>query len=195
MDLGGAVVWLRGALTARDIARLDEAMPYGAASGRLADPSAFDALDGLAAVRERFGSGFRTVRAVGFEKRAEANWALDWHVDRVIAVAEKHDVPGFGKWTRKAGVWHCVAPDDVLREMLFLRLHLDDCDASNGAMEVRLDGAAETLVADRGDICVLPMLTMHRSGASKRATPRRCVRLDLANAALPTPLEWASARA
>jgi len=186
------IVWLRGALTARDLLRLDKMMPEGSTSGRLSDPSAFDALDGLASIRDRFGAAYRTVRAVGFEKRADANWALDWHIDRVIAVAERHHVDGFDKWTRKADVWHCVAPDAVLRQMLFVRLHLDPCDATNGAMEVMRDGRVETLVADRGDICVLPMLTSHRSGARKSEAARRCLRLDLARDALPHPLNWSA---
>ena len=61
-----------------------------------------------------FGDELTPVRIVAFNKTAETNWAVSWHQDRVIAVAERHDVPGYGAWSRKSGVWHCEPPQEVL---------------------------------------------------------------------------------
>jgi ectoine hydroxylase-related dioxygenase (phytanoyl-CoA dioxygenase family) len=117
---------------------------------------------------------------------------------------------GYTNWSQKAGVWHCEPPLDVLKKMLFVRVHLDGATAENGAMEIALgshkNGAvpseqADTIAqrhthalttAEAGDILILPMLTLHRSRTSKTATPRRTLRIDYAANALPPPLQWAA---
>ncbi len=155
--------------------------------------------------------GMRPVRIVCFDKTTTSNWSLPWHQDRVIAVNQKADLPGFHNWTRKGGIWHCEPPEDVLRGMLFVRFHLDDCDASTGAMEVALGSDSAGLVAGpdaeahalrhktrvttarAGDVLSLPMLTLHRSLPSGSRASRRVLRIDYASAPLPPPLNWASA--
>ncbi|MEJ6403622.1 phytanoyl-CoA dioxygenase family protein [Yoonia sp. 2307UL14-13] len=150
----------------------------------------------------------RPVRAVAFDKSPETNWALPWHQDRVIAVKQKVDVAGFTNWTRKGDVWHCEPPAGLLNEMLFVRIHLDDADAAAGAMELAEGSHAAGLVATdraatlaasypshictalRGDILILPMLTLHRSVAATKPAVRRVLRVDYAAFALPAPLAW-----
>ena len=93
--------------------------------------------------------------------------------------------------------------------MLFLRLHLDDQAAAEGAMEIargsHIQGRCraalaatraaryppELTIAKAGDVLILPMLTLHRSSAATSPTRRRTLRIDLAFEALPAPLEWA----
>ncbi len=60
------------------------------------------------------GEGAFAARAIFFDKVPGANWALGWHQDSVIAVAEQRDVPGFLAWGRKAGVWHVQPPPEIL---------------------------------------------------------------------------------
>lgn len=76
------------------------------------------------------------VRGIFFDKTAEANWRLRWHQDKAIPVQERHDVPGFSSWSVKAGVTHVYPPAGVLGRMLTIRLHLDACDATQGALQV-----------------------------------------------------------
>ena len=76
------------------------------------------------------------VRATLFDKTAAANWLVPWHQDLTISVADRLDVPGYGPWTRKAGVWYVRPPAAVLDRMLAVRIHLDDCGESNGALRV-----------------------------------------------------------
>ena len=45
----------------------------------------------------------RPVRVLYFDKNPDANWAVPWHQDRTIAVAQRIDVPGYDMWSVKAG--------------------------------------------------------------------------------------------
>jgi hypothetical protein len=156
-----------------------------------------------------FGEQLAPVRIVAFNKTVETNWAVSWHQDRVIAVAERHDVPGYGSWTKKGGVWHCEPPQEVLDRMYFVRVHLDDCGPDDGAMRIAVGShrlgpipeadarrVAEELPQEdcggaRGDVLVLKMLTLHGSSASKTTRPRRVLRIDYApSQLLPPPLAW-----
>jgi ectoine hydroxylase-related dioxygenase (phytanoyl-CoA dioxygenase family) len=76
------------------------------------------------------------VRAIFFDKSSGSNWLVPWHQDLTIAVASKCEAPGFGPWSVKDGIPHVQPPDELLKQMIALRLHLDDCDASNGALRV-----------------------------------------------------------
>ncbi len=205
------VIWERNALDKAALAPLDAVFATGGKPGaRLAlSDDLRAALRPVDAVIRRARPGMVAVRAVAFDKTAAANWALPWHQDRVIAVQDRHDVPGFANWSRKHGVWHCEPPEALLAQMLFLRVHLDDAGADEGAMEIALgsDAAglvaadqaesvakaypAEVCVAQRGDVLVLPMLTLHRSLAATRTAARRVLRIDYAAFDLPAPLAWA----
>jgi len=105
------VAWLRGALDARHIRRLADALPPDIAAGRrLSDPAGLLRATPLAARLEEALPRHRAVRAVAFDKSPSSNWALPWHQDRVIAVQERHVVDGFVNWTKKDGGWHCEPP-------------------------------------------------------------------------------------
>ncbi|NOR62700.1 MAG: phytanoyl-CoA dioxygenase [Rhodobacteraceae bacterium] len=198
-------VWLRGALSESDLHPLDQACVLGAKAG------ARMGQNGLAPTLSKLTSllSAKPVRIVAFHKSKSANWGVPWHQDRVIAVKTRHEVEEFTNWSQKAGVWHCEPPLPLLERILFVRVHLDDTDAESGAMEIAQGShnagkvrAAEAAVvaerysleqctAKRGDVLVLKMLTLHRSGTAQVATSRREVRIDFAGFDLPNPLEWA----
>jgi len=206
--------WLRGALAPADLAPFDRAAALRARPGARLSPD-----PDLAAVLAPGGAlgrtvnallpGTKPVRLIAFDKTPENNWGVPWHQDRVIAVKDRAEVPGYAAWTRKAGIWHCEPPADILSQMLFLRVHLDDQQAENGAMQIapgshrlgRIPAAeaaaragayeAMTCEARRGDVLVLDMLTLHRSLASASPAPRRVLRIDYAAVDLPAPLAWA----
>ncbi|MFL6229763.1 MAG: phytanoyl-CoA dioxygenase family protein [Pyrinomonadaceae bacterium] len=81
------------------------------------------------------GNAF-VVRALLFDKTPEANWKVAWHQDLSIAVRRRIETDGFGAWSEKAGVTHVQPPAELLRDMLTVRLHLDACDKTNGALKV-----------------------------------------------------------
>lgn len=204
-------VWFRDALTAGELAALDEVCVMNGAPGVRLQPgqTIHQALAPLDRVVGRLMPHGRAVRLVAFDKSAEANWALPWHQDRVIAVRERHEIEGFGAWTRKTGVWHVEPPIGLLEQMIFLRVHLDAADEASGCLElargthalgfvaagkaagVAEAHASELCVAKRGDVLAAKALILHRSRASARTVSRRALRVDYSANELPTPLEWA----
>ena len=136
-------LWCRNALGADNLARLDRLCDLAGRPGARVGPSAaLDAAlseESLTQVISRFLPGAKPVRVVSFDKSSTNNWAVPWHQDRVIAVKERHPVAGFKNWSLKAGIWHCEPPVEVLNKMLFVRIHLDDCDAESGAMQIALN--------------------------------------------------------
>ena len=74
---------------------------------------------GFKQVLSEFDYSPTPLRAVGFNKSAEANWSLPWHQDRLIAMAEKITDPALKNWSRKSGVWHCEPSASVLEQIAF----------------------------------------------------------------------------
>lgn len=203
-------VWLRGAVPDEDLRRLSEYCKPSVPGARLNMADLESALRGAGWVEavEAFRSGAKPVRALSFDKTPNLNWSVPWHQDRVIALTGRHDAPGFSNWSQKAGVWHCEPPLNLLKRMLFVRIHLDDCGADNGAMEIALGShrhgmvsageaeavadacAQEVCTAVAGDILILDMLLLHRSRPTLNDAPRRVLRIDFSPDSLPEPLAW-----
>jgi ectoine hydroxylase-related dioxygenase (phytanoyl-CoA dioxygenase family) len=160
---------------------------------------------------ELFPAGCHLTKAIYFDKPAGSNWLVAWHQDLMINVDSRAtDLPGFGPWTAKAG-WMAVQPPvDVLENTVTIRLHLDDCDATNGALKVvpgsHLGGVvpAETIAARTATaiVCAVPAggamlmkpLLLHASNRSTSARPRRVVHLEFSTAELPEGLNWRERR-
>ena len=90
----------------------------------------------LSLVDHYLGKPAFPVRGTLFDKTGTANWLVPWHQDLTICVTSRRDAPGFGPWTIKAGVCHVQPPASILEQMLSVRIHLDGCDESNGALRV-----------------------------------------------------------
>ncbi len=149
------------------------------------------------------------VRALLFDKTPVANWRVAWHQDVTIAVREQRAAPGFGPWSFKDGIPHAHAPAILLERMLTLRLHLDDCDKSNGALRVlsgshrggKLDAKAieewkargpnVQCVAQAGDALLMRPLLLHASSSADSPKHRRVIHLEFAADELPDGLAWA----
>ncbi|WP_045995596.1 phytanoyl-CoA dioxygenase family protein [Loktanella sp. S4079] len=206
------LIWLRGALDAPALREIEAIFGDKLRAGerlKLDRPLRDRLAPVTQAVQEQFPK-MEPVRALAFDKTPQSNWVLPWHQDRVIAVSHRHDINGYTSWTRKSGIWHCEPPVNILQRMLFVRVHIDDADATTGAMEIaegsHTDGIipseqAENIaqshprnvtVAQRGDILILPMLTLHRSIPAQAPSRRRTLRIDYADFALDGPLSWAN---
>jgi len=97
--------------------------------------------------------------------------------------------------------------------MISIRLHLDSCDESNGALPVipgshlsgRIDeadipsiiekSADHVCAVDRGGALIMRPLLLHASSASEAPLHRRVIHLDFAPEPLPSPLKWLSEQA
>jgi hypothetical protein len=161
-------------------------------------------------VRVVLGEVFFPVRGILFDKIPAANWKVPWHQDVTIAVRERADVEGFGPWSMKAGIQHVQPPPSVLEKMVSVRLHLDACEESNGALraipgshrrqrisEVEIgkfveSGPERVCAVGRGGALLMRPLLLHASSPSSSPTHRRVIHLDFASEALPTPLQWLS---
>jgi ectoine hydroxylase-related dioxygenase (phytanoyl-CoA dioxygenase family) len=159
------------------------------------------------AVASVLGEGCFAVRGILFNKNPKANWKVTWHQDCVIAVREKRDIKGWGPWSNKANVIHVRPTAAVLREMLAVRIHLDDCGEENGPLRVipgshragflsdaevqafPKDGAVSCSVV-RGDAILMRPLILHSSSPATKPSNRRVVHIEFAAAALPDGAEW-----
>ena len=217
--ISGCVV-LGGLVSTPEIAAL-RALPEFAACATLSRPGVrlFSA-SGLAAqlvapagpmtraAAALMGAPCTAARILCFDKTPSTNWAVPWHQDRAIAVAARAEVEGFGPWSRKDGVLHVEPPAELLHAMVALRLHLDDCPASNGPLEVvrgscalgRIPistiadvvaaGPVDVLTAQAGDVVAMRGLTVHGSQRASAPGHRRVLHVDFAAAPLPSPLRW-----
>jgi hypothetical protein len=157
-------------------------------------------------VAELLPEGCHLTKAIYFDKPAQSNWLVAWHQDLMVNVDQRADLPGFGPWTAKAG-WVAVQPPvAVLENTVTIRLHLDDCDATNGALKV-IPGShchgvvpAETIASRTATatVCAVPAggamlmkpLLLHASNRSTSDRPRRVIHLEFSSVELPTGLVW-----
>lgn len=149
-------------------------------------------------------------RSLLFDKNPAANWNVAWHQDTTIAVRERRDAPGFGPWSMKAGVCHVQPPAAVLDGMITIRLHLDDCDETNGPLltlpgshrggiladddvaRMAREAAPHVCVAPAGGAVVMRPLVVHSSRPATSPTHRRVIHFEFAASDLPHGLCWCS---
>lgn len=157
------------------------------------------------------GSPNRLTRSILFNKTAAANWGVFWHQDLTIATRERHDIPGFERWSVKDGVPHVQPPIDILENMLTVRLHLDACDETNGALRVipgshRHGRMSQSTIPEfventparschvaAGGLVLMRPLLLHSSRKMTEPTQRRVIHLEFATQELPRPLAWREA--
>lgn len=157
------------------------------------------------------GARARAVRAALFDKAPGANWPVLWHQDLALALAERHELHGWGPWSIKAGIAHAHAPAEVLAAMIAVRFHLDACGLENGPLRVlpgthclgRVDrgriGALRARIAEvaceaaAGDVLLMRPLLLHASSPARAPSHRRVLHIEFAPDAplLPHPLRWA----
>jgi hypothetical protein len=70
-------------------------------------------------------------RATLFEKSGLGNWLVVWHQDTALPLRAQFDLPGWGPWSRKAGVIYAHAPSWALSHIVALRIHLDASTPDN----------------------------------------------------------------
>lgn len=154
------------------------------------------------------GQASRPVRAMLFDKSPARNWALGWHQDRTIALAERIDTPGFTDWTVKQGIAHAVPPFEILARMLTVRIHLDPVGPANAPLLIapgshRLGRIAEGDIADavaragtascpaeRGDLWLYATPILHASARAEAPARRRVLQILYSADDLPGGLAW-----
>jgi ectoine hydroxylase-related dioxygenase (phytanoyl-CoA dioxygenase family) len=159
-------------------------------------------------VKAVLGDGAVVVRATLFDKTPGANWKVPWHQDLTIAVDGRVERDGYGPWSVKNGVTHVQPPSEVLERMVTVRVHLDPCPVTNGALRVmpgthglgRVDqndvsgyvdeSGVVVCAAGAGDALVMRPLLLHASSASTAPGHRRVLHFDYAVGGLGDGVEW-----
>ncbi|MEI7459648.1 MAG: phytanoyl-CoA dioxygenase family protein [Pirellula sp.] len=160
----------------------------------------------LSLLHEQLGVDCGLVRALFFDKPPDRTWSLPWHKDTSIAVKEHRAMSqSLTRPTVKAGVPHVIASDAILRQILTLRIHLDEVTDENGPLRVipgshvasDSDGIgvdrAVTIHAEIGDVLAMRPLISHASGSSAPNTQRhrRILHLEFAaSETLPDGYQW-----
>jgi ectoine hydroxylase-related dioxygenase (phytanoyl-CoA dioxygenase family) len=147
------------------------------------------------------------VRGIFFNKTRSSNWKVVWHQDLTIAVRERANVSGFGPWTMKAGILHVQPPQEVMSDLLAIRLHLDESGIDNGPLRIiagshrkgRLSTeqignwnkeTSVTCTVPKGGALVMRPLLLHASSSCAIPKSRRVIHLEFAAAELPHGLDW-----
>ena len=153
------------------------------------------------------------VQCTSFEKSVERNWLVALHQDLAIPMAARIEHPGLSGWSNKGGTWFVQPPVSVLEQLVAVRLHVDECGAHDGPLNVvagshglgRLcDGEAIALrnargtracpVARGGAMLMRPLL-LHASSKSTGRSRRRVLHFLFGPPRLPYGLAWAHAPA
>jgi hypothetical protein len=157
-------------------------------------------------IAELFPAGCHLTKAIYFDKPAGSNWLVAWHQDLMINVVQRANLPDFGPWTAKAG-WVAVQPPAVVLEnTITIRVHLDDCDETNGALKVvpgshqrgvvppetiiDFTSAATVCPVVAGGVMLMKPLLLHASNRSTSNRPRRVIHLEFSAEELPVGLAW-----
>jgi ectoine hydroxylase-related dioxygenase (phytanoyl-CoA dioxygenase family) len=153
-----------------------------------------------------FGSDYFLVKAIYFNKPPLSNWLVTWHQDTKISVDTQVETDGLGQWTLKQGLPSVQPTLDVLENIYTIRLHLDDCDETNGALKVistthklgvlkdkdiqNMGKISEICPVSKGGIMIMRPLLVHSSSKSTSARHRRVIHLEFSSKQLPNGLKW-----
>jgi ectoine hydroxylase-related dioxygenase (phytanoyl-CoA dioxygenase family) len=137
--------------------------------------------------------------ATVFDKSPNSNWLVVWHQDTALPQRQQREMPGWGPWSIKEGVRYAHAPAHALKEVLALRLHLDDSNSENGPLKVlpgthiqgvftddEIHALSEQIhpvdcVTSKGGVVVMRPLLIHASSKSKSNQPRRVLHIEYAS--------------
>lgn len=162
----------------------------------------------LEAIIAQFGpEGAFLTKSIYFDKPPASNWFVAWHQDISISVKKRVEAQGYSQWTQKSGITGVVPPLPVLENTLTVRIHLDDTDETNGALQVaegshlwgivrkeNLDLEAfktATPQVPAGGVMLMRPLTLHASRRALSGGRRRVIHLEFCNRELSGGVQWA----
>lgn len=147
------------------------------------------------------------IKSIYFDKSPQSNWFVTWHQDIPINVSEKQEIEGYSGWTEKEEVISVCPPLEVLQNQFTIRIHLDDTNRYNGALQV-IPGSHKKQLSDSeikvitensipylcevdlGGIQLMNPLTVHSSSKSKHSKKRRVIHLEFSSSNLPNGLQF-----
>lgn len=148
--------------------------------------------------------GYAMVKSIYFDKPPQSNWFVAWHQDLTISVDSKAAIAGYGPYTAKHNQFAVQPPEALLQRILTIRIHLDNTDEQNGALQV-LPGShangicrtaedymrAVSCPVRRGGVMLMRPLLWHSSSRTTNGERRRVLHLEFSCDTLPEGLQWA----
>lgn len=148
------------------------------------------------------------VQCTFFNKSSSSNWFVAFHQDRSIPVGSAVSTDKWTGWSRKEGMTFVHGPDELLAQMVALRLHIDDCTADNGPLRVIADSHRSgtlspqdidvlrdssfehQLTVNMGGVVAMRPLLLHASSKSRTIASRRVLHFLFGPTTLPEGLQW-----
>lgn len=154
--------------------------------------------------KKNIGESYFLVKAIYFDKPPNANWIVPWHQDLTIVTNKRKALAGYTKWRLKNKKQYVQPTKDILENIITIRIHLDDCKASNGALKVisgshknginqKLDFNKEKPVICEvkcGGVLLMKPLIYHASKRTENNKNRRVIHLEFASKELPTEITY-----
>lgn len=146
-------------------------------------------------------------KAIYFNKPQTQNWSVGWHQDIPINVVEKIPTNGYTSWTLKKEISSVCPPEEILHDTFTLRIHLDDTNEQNGAVNVipgshkkrHTDDEIKTITSNsnsatcyvnQGGVHLMKPLILHSSPRSTTQKKRRVIHLEFCSHELPNGMQW-----
>lgn len=85
---------------------------------------------------DRLPAAAFAIQAIAFDKTAATNWKVTWHQDVMFPFARPVSAEGYTLPSKKDEVNYARPPRQVMEALLAVRIHLDDCDETNGPLRV-----------------------------------------------------------
>lgn len=147
------------------------------------------------------------VKSIYFDKPVSNNWYVSWHQDIPINVNKRIETNGFSSWTTKKGITSVCPPEEFLKSIFTIRIHLDNTTELNGALKViprthtkRFSDLEKSSICSKvdpnvvevneGGIMLMKPLLLHSSSKAQNQKRRRVIHLEFCSMELPGDLEW-----
>lgn len=135
-----------------------------------------------------------------FAKNVQNNWSVTLHRDLSIPVKSQIISKDWGGWSEKEGVLYAQPPKQVLAEMVSVRLHLEDNNSENGALQLvagshknlNQNGERNLGIVAKGGALIMRPLILHASTKLKSGK-RRVLHFVFGPEKLPNNAVWANA--
>jgi len=163
--------------------------------------------DRLKAIIQSISTTAKPIKSLYFDKPPSANWIVNWHQDLTINVEGQTTQKGFKNWRVLPERTVVQPPLDFLENIFTIRIHLDDCLRTNGALQVvkashqegvipmkdwlkNKEGERAICEVKKGGILLMKPLLLHASKRTENNKNRRVVHIEFCDMELPTGLAW-----
>lgn len=157
-------------------------------------------------IDQLFGEGYFISKSIYFDKPQSSNWFVSCHQDLSIAVKTRKEMQGYEGWTVKNEFFGVQPPPEILMDNITMRVHLDDTDATNGALRVipfshksgikryEPDHSVSEVICEvvSGGVMWMRPLLFHASSKSlPGSNRRRVIHVEFSRQQLAPGIEWA----